>query len=329
MDTVSAVIPAHQAAHVLPACLEALAASDLQPLEVLVVDDGPSSDTTAEIARSRGARVLSMTGRLGPGGARNAGAAAARGDILVFIDSDVCVRPDAVGRLVTALAGHPDVDAVFGSYDTSPPGSNFAAQYKNLLHHFVHQRGREQAQTFWAGLGAVRRSAFEGIGGFDAKRYPRPSIEDIELGGRLRAAGRGLLLVKSAQGTHLKNWTLAGVFKTDIFDRAIPWTELILATGRVPDDLNLGFRHRLGVAATGLGLVFGALSPFAPRLLLAAAVCLGVAVAAASDVLLFFARERGWLFALRAIPIHLGYFAGSGFAFLAGLARHLTRRRAA
>src|SRR2546428_1201034 len=125
MQKVSAVIPAYQASRVLPACLDALASSRLQPDEVLVVDDGPSTDATAAIARSRGARVLSMTRQLGPGGARNAGVAAVSGEIVVFIDSDVCVRPDAVGHLVEFLREHPDVDAVFGSYDTSPPERNF------------------------------------------------------------------------------------------------------------------------------------------------------------------------------------------------------------
>ncbi len=326
MPSVSVVVPAHEASRVLPACLAALAASQTRPDEIVVVDDGPSSDDTAEVARSRGIRVVTMRRRLGPGGARNAGVAATTGEIVVFVDADVCVRPDAVGLLVAALSEHPEADAAFGSYDASPPGSNFASQYKNLLHHYVHQQGREDAQTFWAGLGAVRRSAFEAAGGFDAERYGRPSIEDIELGGRLRAAGRGVRLVKSAQGTHLKNWTLPGLWKTDVFDRALPWTELILSTGRMPDDLNLGLRHRVGVGATGLGLLLLLAAPFRRRLLLPAAGCFAVAAAAGGDVLLFLARERGPLFALRAVPVHLAYFAGSGFALALGTARHFARR---
>ena len=66
-------------------------------------------------------------------------------------------------------------------------------------------------------------------GGYDAVRYTRPSIEDVEFGHRLRDSGRRILLVKSAQGSHLKRWLPVGVFRTDLFDRAIPWTELILS----------------------------------------------------------------------------------------------------
>ena len=326
MQTVSAVIPAYQASRVLPACLEALASSRLQPEEILVVDDGPSTDATAAVARSRGARVLSMARQLGPGGARNAGVAAASGEIVVFIDSDVCVRPDAIGNLVGFLREHPDVDAVFGSYDTSPPERNFTSQYKNLLHHYVHQQGREDATTFWAGLGAVRRSPFEAVGGFDAARYGRPSIEDIELGHRLLAAGSRVRLVKSAQGTHLKRWTVAGMLKTDVFDRAIPWTELILSSGQMPDDLNLGWRHRMGVAATGLAIAAAVAALFAPRFWIVAAVMLTIAAASGSDVFVFFARQRGPFFALRAIPLHIAYFAASGLAFAIGLGQYWKRR---
>jgi hypothetical protein len=70
---------------------------------------------------------------------------------------------------------------VFGSYDDSPPAPAFTAQYKNLIHRYYHQRPRREASTFWAGCGAVRRSVFLGLEGFDVERYRVPSIEDIEL----------------------------------------------------------------------------------------------------------------------------------------------------
>jgi cellulose synthase/poly-beta-1,6-N-acetylglucosamine synthase-like glycosyltransferase len=327
-DTVSVIVPAYHAARVLPACLEAIAASHFRPGEVIVVADGEDEDATGEVSRSRGVRVVSLTRRLGPGGARNAGVAPARGEVLIFIDADVCVRPEAIGALVAALDDNPETDAVFGSYDASPLQLNLVSQYRNLLHHYVHQQAREQAQTFWAGLGAIRRNAFEAVEGFDADRYPRPSIEDIELGDRLRRSGRRLRLVKAAQGTHLKHWSFLGMVSTDLFSRGLPWTELILSTGHMPDDLNLGWRHRLGVAATGIGLAAAIGGVFEPRLWLVSALAFGAALAAAGDVLLFFARQRGILFAIRAAPLHLAHFAAAGFGFLLGSARHLRRRLA-
>lgn len=322
---VSVVIPARNAARTLPECLRALSESILRPAEVIVVVDGPCTDATEEVARAHGVDVLCLPERLGPGGARNAGVAAARGDVAVFVDADVAVRPNALSLLVSALEEAP-VDAVFGSYDNLPPGTNLASQYKNLLHHFVHQSGRQEAQTFWAGLGAVRREPFERIGGFDAGRYRRPSIEDVELGHRILAAGGRILLVKTAQGAHLKRWDVARAFRTDVLDRALPWTELILETRQMPDDLNLGLRHRLGVASTGILLVALVGVGFGRFWWWVAIAALLVALAAGSDVLLYLARERGVFFAIRAAPLHIAYFLASGLGFALGVVRKTAPR---
>ena len=318
---VSVIVPARQAAHTLPACLSAILASEGPVLELIVVVDGPSADGTASVAEAHGARVIQLPERLGPAGARNAGAAASEGDILVFVDADVAVRPDAIALLVRSF-DDPPVAAVFGSYDREPSRLTVASQYKNLLHHFVHQAGRERANTFWSGLGAVRREAFDGIGGFDSARYRRPSIEDIDLGHRLREAGREIRLVKSAQGSHLKLWTAFGIFRTDLFDRALPWTELILRAGRMPTDLNLAPRHRVGVAATGvlIASLFG--TAVNARFIYVALAALLVAVAAGADVFRFFVRERGLAFAVLSVPLHLSYYAASGLGFGMGLFRH-------
>jgi hypothetical protein len=72
----------------------------------------------------------------------------------------------------------PDLAAVFGLYDAAPAALRVISQYRNLLHHFVHQNGNPQASTFSAGCGAIRRSVFEQIGGFDEKRFPRSSMPE-------------------------------------------------------------------------------------------------------------------------------------------------------
>ena len=128
------------------------------------------------------------------------------------------------------------------------------SQYRNLLHHFVHQNGNREASTFWAGCGAIRRSVFEKIGGFDEKRFRRPSIEDIELGYRLRQSGYRILLDKRLQGTHLKGWNLYSLIRTDISCRAMPWSRLILETKKLPDDLNLKLGQRVSFCIGGTGL---------------------------------------------------------------------------
>lgn len=248
---ISVIVPVRNDPHNLRRCLDALRASTFQEFETIVVDDG-SSDESGFVARRRGARVLRSDVSGGPAVARNAGADIATGEILFFVDADVCVHPDTLAQLLATLDSDPTVAAVFGSYDTAPDAPALVSQYKNLSHHFVHQHARTDAGTFWTGCGGVRREVFLALGGFDTDRYTRPCIEDIDLGVRLRRAGHRIVLNKSMQATHLKRWTLGGMVRSDVFDRGIPWTRLILRTSDLPNDLNLGLSQRLSALLAGL-----------------------------------------------------------------------------
>ncbi|MGO9468697.1 MAG: glycosyltransferase family 2 protein [Isosphaeraceae bacterium] len=253
---ISVVVPVRNNPQELRLCLERLFASTYTSYEVIVVDDA-STDETAQVAADLGAKVLRLGSRRGPAGARNRGAEMARGEYLFFLDSDVCVHPETLQELHDTFVRDPDLDAAFGSYDTQPTAENVLSAYKNLFHHFVHQDSDERATTFWSGCGAVRRSVFSKMGGFSA-RYERPSIEDIELGRRLHAAGHRIMLNKRMQVTHLKRWTLWSIIKTDVRDRGVPWTELMLREGSVTNDLNTKVSQRISVVlAYGLLLTFG------------------------------------------------------------------------
>jgi glycosyltransferase involved in cell wall biosynthesis len=246
LPTISVVVPAYNAARTLELCLKSLAAGDLAPLECLIVDDG-STDNTVEVAGRYGATVLSTGGRKGPAKARNQGAREAKGEIVFFIDADICLHRNTLSRVSSGFAADPDVDAIIGSYDDSPEQQDVLSMYRNLMHRYVHQHGRTQASTFWSGCGAIRRSVFLKHGGFD-ESYRRPAIEDIELGYRLVAAGHRIVLDRGLEVKHLKCWTFLNLVKTDIFDRGMPWTELILRDGNMPNDLNIQLSQRVSVA---------------------------------------------------------------------------------
>ncbi len=253
---ISVIVPVRNNPGELRLCLEHLFGATYASYEVIVVDDA-STDETPQVAADLGAKVLRLGSRRGPAGARNRGAEIAAGEFLFFLDSDVCVHPETLQELHDTFARDPDLDAVFGSYDTKPTAENVLSAYKNLFHHFVHQDSNEHATTFWSGCGAIRRSVFFKMGGFSAV-YKRPSIEDIELGRRLHAAGHRIMLNKRVQVTHLKRWTLWSIIKTDVRDRGVPWTELMLREGNVPNDLNTKVSQRISVVlAYGLLLSFG------------------------------------------------------------------------
>ncbi|NIU02276.1 MAG: glycosyltransferase [Nitrosopumilaceae archaeon] len=248
----SVIIPVRNTPNLLQKCLEKINSSHYHNYEVIVVDDA-STDETPEIAAKMGAKVLRLSENVGPAQARNQGVEIAAGTYIFFIDADVLVHSDTLDKVVQTFEQNPEVDAVFGSYDTKPSALNIMSQYKNLFHHFVHQESREEATTFWSGCGAIKKAVFQKLGGFDTY-YQRPCIEDIELGVRLHKAGYKILLKKDIQVRHLKQWTFWGMLKADIQDRAIPWTELIMRENELPNDLNLTLRQRLS-ALFSLGII--------------------------------------------------------------------------
>lgn len=250
MCLVSVIIPVRNDARRLRLCLDALAESSFKDFEVIVVDDA-STDQTGEVAASNGTRLVRLPTQSGAAAARNAGAHLASGQILLFVDADVCVHHDTV-QTVARSFDDPSIHATFGSYDLEPAEPNLLSQYKNLAHRFYHQQSNGDVGTFWTGCGAIRREDFDAFK-FDAGQFKRPSIEDIELGARLTRAGRRIVINPLIQAKHLKRWTLPGIVRSDLLDRAIPWTRVIHRNPHVSDDLNLSIGQRVAAMLTALG----------------------------------------------------------------------------
>lgn len=251
VPAISVVVPVRNDPDNLELCLQALLSSDHPSFEIIVVDDG-STDATPEVAKRHQVRLVRSSERQGPAAARNHGANLARHPILLFVDADVCVRPDTLRRAAESFRADPTLAALFGSYDESPGAPNVVSQYRNLMHHYVHQESREEAWTFWSGCGAIRREIFLEVGGFDPD-YGQASIEDIQLGSRLRRAGYRVVIAKDLQVKHMKKWTLLSMIRCDVLQRGIPWTLLLLREGWIPNDLNLKFSQRLSaLLASGL-----------------------------------------------------------------------------
>lgn len=221
--SLSVIVPATNRPACLPRCVAAIRAAADPPEEVIVIQQP----------------------RTHPAIARNTGARRAGGDVLVFVDSDVEVHPDAFGRIRAAFEQDSSLTGLFGSYDDDPAASGAVSGFRNLLHHHVHQCSPGAVPSFWAGLGAIRRERFWDVLGFT--EHP---IEDIELGMRLAARGDRVVLDPRIQGKHLKKWTLWSMVRTDFLVRAVPWVGLTLRYRGSSTMLNLSWRHRLSAAAS-------------------------------------------------------------------------------
>ena len=319
MTAISLIMPTVDWGPTFALCLQAawsgLGADD----EMLVVFDGFPADPPGWLVNS-GASLLSTGRRQGPAAARNLAAAQAKGELLVCVDADVQIHSDALRLIRRHFDADPGLTAVFGSYDDHPAAAGLVSRFRNLLHHHTHRSNPGPATTFWAGLGAVRREAFQAAGGFNASAYGCPSIEDIELGLRLSDRGCRILLDPSIQGTHRKRWTLQSMLITDIRPRAIPWSRLLVERRELPATLNLTLSARLSAAASLIVLASAPVSLLCPGLRLWAVAVFsgGLALLLALNYSFYrlLLRRTGWLAASIGVLLHMLYLTSASITFI-------------
>ena len=328
MRSISIVLPVYDAQPYLERVLRPVvaAAQQREVVEAIAVDDS-SSDESAEMCRRAGLTVIPSGSRRGSAACRNIGARAASGDVVLFVDADVVIHDDVIGKISEVFENHPDCVAVFGSYDDQPAARGWVSQYRNLLHHYIHQRGSQEASTFWAGCGAVRQREFFAVGGFDTTRYPVPSIEDIELGYRLRQRGGRILLRSDIQGTHLKRWTLRNMVVNDVFRRAIPWARLTLESRQHARDLNLSVLERLRAGVAGLLWISVPVCVWRPEFFWVPAVVVVIAWFVNNSFFRLVLRRCGLAHMLAALLLHQLYYFYSALSYLFCVAERLVRRR--
>jgi GT2 family glycosyltransferase len=211
MNDVSVIIPVRNGADSLPALLESLAAQQLDDdrYEVIVVDNG-SSDGTAEVAASYGARVLSepLPNR---SRARNAGARAASADLFAFIDGDCTASPQWLTALLGCRGGAPLVAGPVEIETRIPPNAieRFEAAWR-----FDQGNAVKQGWAATANL-LVERAAFEAVGGLDTTY--RHIGEDVDFCLRAGRAGFGLAYCPEAVVRHGAEYELGAVVRRAFF----------------------------------------------------------------------------------------------------------------
>lgn len=216
--SVSIVIPSLNEEGEIRDTLAAAAAT--HPHELIVVDGG-SIDRTRAVATAAGSLVIEAS--QGRAVQMNAGAAAATGDILLFLHADTHLPPNALGDVTRSFE---DARIVGGRFDVTLDGPEPMFRVIETLMNI-----RSRATRIATGDQAifVRRSAFEALGGF----APIPLMEDIQFMSRLKRHGR-VACLRSRVRTSVRRWRRYGVWRTMVL---MWWLRTLYAAGVGPDRL--------------------------------------------------------------------------------------------
>jgi len=295
--------------------LKSVFTSDYKNFEVVVVDDN-STDDSLNIVNLFPCKIIKTNENAGPAAARNKGAKASRGNILFFLDSDIIIEKTTLGQIVRTFESKPDIDALFCSYQKDTVPSNFYSQYKNLVHHYTHQNSQEDAATFCGGFGGIKRDIFFDFGGFN-ENYR--SLEDMEFGYRLYQGGCKIFLNKGIRVTHCKKYTFFSLIKSDVMNRAVPWTKLMLDRRIFRSDLNVKTNNVLSVPVAFLILFNLPLVYFLPKSAFALLSLIGLFLLLNQKFFRFVLKERGAKFTIKAILMNWFSYLYSGVGLIIGL----------
>lgn len=211
---ISVIVPVKNASETIDECLDAIYANNNADFEVVVVDDG-CTDNTMDIVSRYKCKALKNNVHSGVSGARNTGAFAAGGDVVVFIDSDIVVPENALAK-ISARMQDADIAAVVGMLSENIRFDNFASQYKNLWMCYTFDNLPGEISLIFSSIAAIRKDIFLESGGFDVN-YAVPNVEDNELGIRLREAGYNIFLDKTLKVEHLKKYSFYSLLATHYF----------------------------------------------------------------------------------------------------------------
>ena len=295
---ISVIVPAFNKLPFLGASLGSIVAACNQYVhaEVIMVVNG-STDGSFELVQSRFAkdmRVLSAPG-LKVGALRNLGAREASGEILSFIDAD-CVVPLQYFHALNVVFENRRIDATGRTVSFPTNGSWVERVWGDL-----NRRSSGPQDYINSGNFAVRRSAFEAVGGFSEDLV---TDEDTELGLRLRASGFSIVEVRELDVLHLDNPKTIGQF----FRKEVWHAQGMFATKRyrrVDRPTAMMFVHLLLAISAVLSLVLVP-GPWYARVVLAAGLSLLVPAATAGFRMM---QLRRWISPLRATTLYWVYFA--------------------
>lgn len=223
---ISIIIPMYNSENTIKECLCSIVKSKYKEYEIIVVDDN-SNDRSAEIVKKHNVIYLKMEKNIGALACRNLGAKIAKGEILLFIDSDIKIKEDTLQRIKENFNVKLDISAINGTLDPTVNVGYLCTQYKSIYVNYVHNKIKtiaNNAKFIYSAITAIRTKDFVKSGGFDETKR---ECEDDDFGYKFSQEGYKIVLDTSLTVYHLKKYQLTKMLISD-FKRCVTYVVLVL-----------------------------------------------------------------------------------------------------
>jgi glycosyltransferase involved in cell wall biosynthesis len=315
----SIITPVYNSPETTEAFLDSVFASTYKNFELIIVDDG-SSDQFQDIFKGRPVVFKRLPQRKGAYFARHEGIKEAQGEVLVFLDADVLIKPETLAQMVELLEHHPEASGLLCSYDDEPAATNVVSQFKFLYHHYIHQHEGMYVGSFWTGCGAIKKDVFEKLGGFSVQAFHNPNaVMDIDFGYRLNSSHYKIYNAREIQVKHLKRLTFSDWFYTDILTRGLPWMKIMLRYRNFHSTLNVNSMSCLSVICVWLMIAVAGYGFISPHAWSSLPLFLSLFLVSNYQLLDFFYTKRGFRFMIQAIGLLWIYYFNCGLCVILGL----------
>ncbi|MBI5869578.1 MAG: glycosyltransferase [Actinobacteria bacterium] len=306
---VSVIIPLFNGADTIGLVLEALYESTSRNFEVIIINDRSTDNSLQvlkELTKKYPFRLIDFPENRGVSKARNAGAAAARGEIILFIDADCIVLPDTIERSVKALRKGDSI-CVGGAYTREPWDKDFFSIFQSLYIHHVETK-IEHPDYIATHCMAIWKETYDEFGGFKEDYFigHAASVEDVELSHRLIKAGYQLSMPRDIQVQHMFRFSLKKSVKNAV-KKSKYWTMYSLHNRDVTKDSGAAsyeLKVNVGTQVINLVLVVIAIATSSWYPLVGAAFLYGINTAMSYNLLRLIQKEKGWMFLLKAMAYY-------------------------
>jgi len=303
----SVIIPVKNSETTIEKCIKSILKSNFRNFELIVVYSD-STDNTINILKKFPVKIIN-TKLDGAGIARNLGAKYSKGNILVFVDSDIVVRKNTLKKLYETIKMNSNVDAVVATPDKNKRYKSFISEYENLYLNYSFTRHNKETSNLHSSTFAIRRDVFFKADGFNEK-IKGTEQEDREFGERLIRMNFKVWFLKNLKVIHLKEYNINSFVRTRI-NRSRGYIKNTIKYKIIKDHIPLGLK--LGVPMIYIALLFLPFNYFLSSILITIFVLLNL------DFLKFLQKERNLVFSLKSLLILIFDMIILGIGLLRGI----------